>query len=212
MTTRIYIDNQTNIQFRLTDGDGHKYANIMPISYYSLDLPYYGIGGKLERVFTMTSRTYASPGIIRFSINNYGFLSAYNIPVPIKDSIVKTTTTSSSTANVSTLTTLNPSTPIQLTNTANNIITPTSTTTTTQTVGLIASEPIITTVQKTSVNIPMDVNVAITKQNTNYIQSNSNLGMSTNVVPTKFVSNINNQTFNTLVVFTGFTYDRTNSQ
>ena len=72
MTTRIFFDNQSNIQFRLTDGDGNKYINIMPISYHSLDLPYYGIGAKLERIFTLTSRTPTSPGIIRFSINNYG--------------------------------------------------------------------------------------------------------------------------------------------
>lgn len=199
MTTRIFFDNQSNLQFRLTDGDGHKYINIMPISYHSLDLPYYGIGAKLERVFTLTSRTPTSPGIIRFSINNYGVLSGYNIPVPIKDSILKTVSVSSTTTSKNTLTSLNPSMPVQLSPSVTQA-------------NLISADPVVTTTTVTTATIPMDVNVAITKQNTNYIQSNSNLGMSTNVVPTKFVSNINNQTFNTLVVFTGFTYDRTNSQ
>jgi len=203
MTTRIYFDNQTNIQFRLTDSDGHRYANIMPLNYYSLDLPYYGIGAKLERVFTLTSKTYSSPGIIHFSINNYGTLSAYNIPVPITDNIQSTTVVSTTSSNVSTLTALNPSAVIQLPLTP---ITPSA--------NILATTPIKTTIVTTSVSVPMNVNVAITKQNGTYIQSSANLGMNTQVVPTQFVSNINinTQLFNTFVIFTGFTYDRTNSQ
>ncbi len=184
MTTRIYIDNQTNILYKLTDSDGNKYGYVQPLTYTTLVVPYYGATGLAivkYRDFTLTSKTPAKPGYIEFSVDNRGTLATYKLAATPIDGVATaisvTTTTLKSTVSGST-----------------------------------TNQESHTSVTNSSSSASISVNAAITSKKNVTIPLLENTGFNTTVQANSFTTSIVSPADDTIVLFSGYKYDRKYSQ
>jgi len=77
MTTRIFIFNQTSLNFVLNDIDGNFFGNINGISSYSLKLNF---SDTFEKQYNLTSQVSGVPVVLSFFININGEVSKVTGP------------------------------------------------------------------------------------------------------------------------------------